>query len=388
MHTMHPVLKRGGLFWDRELLPPRAFGERFARIQAEIAASGDDAWLIYGDVERYGALAWFSNFLPRTRSASALVPASGPPTLLIAVGLRDVPAAKTLTWVDDVRPFARLPRTLASVIRERGLESARIGLACVEELLSIKDWNEIVSAVPGALFVTRTNEVAALRANKDECEFAALRQAAEVVSGALDLCEGLLKPGVNLRVALSQVERHARAHAAEDVRIMQAAGRNASIALRPLEDHELRDGDIVMVYVAAEAQRYWAEEARTFVLGIASPNLRRLASRAMAALDAMTERASAGNSVGALASAADIALDAAHLRDAAGGYGYGSGVGLDLAEAPFIARDGDERLPERGALALRVIAHENGAGIALARTVHFRGDARESFGKPGLVEIL
>ena len=388
MHTMHPVLKRGGLYWDRELLPPRDYERRFARIQAEIAASGDDAWLIFGDVERYGALAWFSNFLPRTRSAIALVPASGPPTLLIAVGLRDVPAAKTLTWVEDVRPFTRLPRALADVVRERGLEKARVGIACVEELLSIKDWDEIVSALPGALFITRTDEVAALRARKDECEFAALAQAAGVVSGALDLCEGLLKPGVNLRVALSQVERHVRAQAAEDVRIMQAAGRNASVALRPLEDYELRDGDVVMVWLAAEVQRYWAEEARTFVLGAASANMRRLASRAMAALDAMTDLASADVPASALAGAADLALDAAHLRASATGYGYGSGIGLDLAEAPSIARESGDVLPEHGALALRVIAHETGAGIALARSVHFRGDAREIFGKPGLVEIL
>ena len=387
MHTMHPVLKRGGLFWDRDLLPPRAYEERFARIQGAIAASGDDAWLIFGDVERYGALAWFSNFLPRTRSAIALVPARGAPSLLISVGLRDVPAAKTLTWIDDVRPFTRLPRTLTGLIEEKGLASARVGLACVEELLSIKDWSEIEAALPSARFVTRTAEVAALRASKDDCEFAALRQAAEVVSGGLDLCAGLLKPGVNLRVALSRVERHVRAHAAEDARIMQAAGRHASIALRPLEDHELREGEVVMVYLAAEVQRYWAEEARTFVLGAASANMRRLADRATAALDAMTDLAAAGVAVDQIARAADAALETDHLRLSACGYGYGSGIGLDAGEAPCITGESGDLLPARAALALRVVAHETGAGIALARTLHLRDDGKQVFGRPSLLEL-
>ena len=74
MRTMHPVLKRGGLYWDQELLPPACYAKRLARIKTLISESGDDAWLLYGDVERYGYVAYFSNFLPRTRSAMALVP--------------------------------------------------------------------------------------------------------------------------------------------------------------------------------------------------------------------------------------------------------------------------------------------------------------------------
>jgi Xaa-Pro aminopeptidase len=193
MRTMHPVLKRGGLFWDRELLPPQGYVERFGRIQAEIAACGDDAWLVYGDVERYGSLAYFSNFLPRTRSALALVPRSGDPVLLISVGLRDVPAAKTLTWVDDVRPFTRLPRTLVALIEEKGLQRARLGLASVEELMSVKEWTEISTALPDLRTVSRTRELARLRAGKDAAEREAVRRTARVVAGALDLAPRVLR---------------------------------------------------------------------------------------------------------------------------------------------------------------------------------------------------
>src|SRR5258707_4591307 len=139
MRTMHPVLKGGGPFWDRELLPPACYAERFARIKALIAESGDDAWLIYGDVESYGHIAYFSNFLPRTRSALALVPRTGDPAILLSVGQRDIPAAKTLTWIDDVRPFSKLAPQLRALITEKGLPTARIGLICIEGSLALAE---------------------------------------------------------------------------------------------------------------------------------------------------------------------------------------------------------------------------------------------------------
>ena len=191
--------------------------------------AGDDAWLVYGDVETYGALAWFSNFLPRTRAAVALVPREGAPTLLLSVGLRDVPAAKTLTWVEDVRPFSRLPRTLVGLIEEKSLQSARLGLASVEELLPVKDWNEITKALPKVRFANRTRELSALRTVKDDCEIEAVRRVANIVSGALDQFAGALKPGVAMREATARIEHFLRANAAEDVRIMVAAGEQAGV---------------------------------------------------------------------------------------------------------------------------------------------------------------
>jgi Xaa-Pro aminopeptidase len=369
MRTMHPVLKRGGLYWDRDLLPPRAYEARFARIQARIGAAGDDAWLVFGDVERYGSLAYFSNFLPRTRSALALVPRSGAPSLLISVGQRDVPAAKTLTWIDDVRPFTRLPRTLVALIEEKGLSRARIGLVSVEELLSVKDWSDIAAALPGVQWTRCTDDLAALRASKDEWEREALRRVADVVAGGLDLCASLLKPGRAMRHVTADIERHIRAHAAEDVRILCAGGPQTGIALRPPDDRVLQSGDVVMLYVAAEVQRYWAEAARTFVLGRARPELRVLADRCAEALAAMHAAAQIGAPAARLAEAAEAALADTALTLAARSYGFGNGIGLDAEETPVIRSENSGTLAKDSALALRVIAHADGMGVALGESI-------------------
>ena len=387
MRTVHPVLKRGGLYWDRDLLPPSGYDARFHRIQAEVAKSGDDAWLVYGDVERYGTLAYFSNFLPRTRSAVALVPREGAPTLLISVGARDVPAAKTLTWIDDVRPFTKLPRTLVGLIEERSLQRARIGLVSVDELLPIKEWSEIVKALPDLKTVSRTADMNALRASKDAHEIEAIRRAARIVAESLDVCARALAPGKLMREALSQAERHIRANAAEDVRLMAASGEQTGLSMRPLDSRILKAGDSIMVYVAAEVQRYWAEAARTFVLGAASDAQRALATQADAALAAMRNAASKGAPVKSLADAAEKALADPALLASARSYGFGNGVGLDLDETPYVTSESTLTIADNSTLALRIIGHANGLGIAAGETILVRsGQTERLIASPSLVE--
>jgi Xaa-Pro aminopeptidase len=387
MRTMHPVLKRGGLFWDHDLLPPRGYDERFHRIQAKVAECGDDAWLVYGDVERYGSLAYFSNFLPRTRSALALVPRTGEPTLLISVGQRDVPAAKTLTWVDDVRPFTRLPRTLVGLIEEKGLQRARLGLVSVEELLPIKEWSEIAKALPDLKTVSRTHDLARLRASKDPSELEAIRRTARVVAGGLDVCARALVPGRPMRAVTAELDGYIRAQAAEDVRIMVASGEQTGVSMRPADDRVLKAGDIVMLYVAAEVQRYWAEGARTFVLGTASDAMRNLAASGSGALASMRDAIRSGVTAQTIAQAADRVLGDEKLRRAAQAYGYGNGIGLDAEEAPMIAQDFSDAIANNAALALRMIGHAQGLGIAIGETILVRdGKVERLIDTPDLVE--
>jgi Xaa-Pro aminopeptidase len=386
MRTMHPVLKRGALYWDEELLPRACFAERFARLRALIAAQGDDAWLLYGDVERYGHVAYFSNFLPRARAALALVPRDGDPAILVAVGPRDVPAAKTLTWIEDVRPFSNLGRQLPALIHERGLAKARLGLAGIEESLSVGEWNDIASALPHAQWGLRSAAAMKLRQAKDRAEQAALRRSARAVAKALDLVPQIVRASMTTRALAAAVDRDLRMSAAEDVRVLIAAGEGAR-SLRPADDSVLQKGDQILLYAAAEVQRYWAEGARSFVLGSARDAQRALAARAAAALAAMRAAAVPGAGLGDLHAAAERHLDDAELRASARAYGYGHGIGLDPEEAPFVGPESDERLVEGASLALRVIAHAAGQGIALGQQLLVGATGNEALtDAPGLIE--
>jgi Xaa-Pro aminopeptidase len=118
VQTQHSVLKRGGLYWDREALPPSLYEDHLKQVQAAIAEAGDDAWIMYGDAQRYGAVAYTSHFLPRARSAIVLVPRSGEPTLLASVGARDVPAGVVrATQSELLRDGALSTHTQAGALR-------------------------------------------------------------------------------------------------------------------------------------------------------------------------------------------------------------------------------------------------------------------------------
>jgi Xaa-Pro aminopeptidase len=387
MRTMHPVLKRGALFWDRDLLPPACFVARFARIQSLISQHGDDAWLLHGDVERYGHVAHFSNFLPRTRSALVLVPAGGDPAILVAAGPRDIPAAKTLTWIEDVRPLGHPARQVCALIEEKGLAKARIGLVGVEESLPVRDWGELTAGLPQAQWRSRTAAATGLRQAKDRFEQAALRRSARNVAHALDAVPQLVRPRTTTRLLAAAVDRQLRLGGAEDVRILAAGGSHCGRSLRPANDEVLQQGDTVMLYVAGESQRYWAEGARTFVLGRASLALAALAAHAAAALAAMRAAVTPGARIADLHARAEATLDDAELRASAGAYGYGHGIGLDAEEVPYVLAGSNERIVEGAALALRVIGHSGGRGIALGHVIMAGTDGSEALiGAPGLIE--
>src|SRR5262245_63971938 len=52
-----------------------------------------------------------SDLFPKVRGGIGIVPRSGPISLLLNIGSRDVPFAKSLTWLDDVRASAQLGRS-------------------------------------------------------------------------------------------------------------------------------------------------------------------------------------------------------------------------------------------------------------------------------------
>ena len=132
-------------------------------IQAAIAEAGDDAWLVYGDAQRYGALAFATHYVTRLRSALALVPRTGEPVLLAAVGSRDVPASKVLTWVDDLRPYNRLPASVVQLVEERGLDGGKLGTVGFDVSMPIAEWDAIAEGLPKVQWRQRDAEFAALR---------------------------------------------------------------------------------------------------------------------------------------------------------------------------------------------------------------------------------
>lgn len=378
MQTQHQVLKRGGLYWDRDILPREVFDQRFAAVQTALNESGDDAWLIYGDAQGYGDIAYVSHFLPRLRSVLGLVVKDGAPSLLANVGLRDIPASKTLTWFEDVRPFSRLPPEAVKLIRERGLEGAKIGLVGTQQALPIAEWDAIAKELPNVTWTVRDDAFRRLRVRKDAAELKAIGHAAQALRGGLQAARGVLRAGATMRQAAARIDREIRLRAAEDVRILAASGLQCGVALRPVDDRVLEAGDTVLLFVAVEVQRHWAAVGQTYSLGPASAALRTLAGKAEEALDAMQSALRAGVAISAVAAAAEQSIGDEALVKSARAYGFGHGIGLDLEEPPRIERESTARASDATAFALHAVFHRDGGGAAVGRTVALVGDATET----------
>lgn len=369
MRTLHSILKHGGLFWDRELLPQENYDARFSVIRDMVRESGDAGWLIYGDVARYGDLTYLTNFIPRTRSALAYVPREGAPVLFASIGLRDVPAAKTITWVDDIRVFGRMPDSVIKLLTEEELQNGRIGLVGFEESVPIADWDAISSALPNVDWQARSGALDELRSRKDTTELAAMRAVAEVAHAALEGADAALQPGTTMRQAFARIDGAARSLGAEDVRILAASGPQTGSALRPIDDRVLEAGDRVMVHFAVERQRYWAEIDRTHTVAGAAGAQGGLQARAEAALDAMEAAANPGATIAEIAGAAREAIGDTEIAARAASYGFAHGIGLDAEEYPLIGRHDDAPLLAGTTLALRAVLHESGTGAIAGKTV-------------------
>jgi Xaa-Pro aminopeptidase len=387
MRTMHSVVKRGALYWDRALLPMEAYRTRLARLQSEIVAAGDDAWLLMGDVERHGPVVYATNFMPRVRSALAFMPREGEPILLANISTRDIPAAKTITFVEDIRAFGKISKDLLTLLEERAAKGARIGLCGVAGAMPFPEWSLIANGRADIVWSERDERLNALRASKDAHETGAVRRAAAIAAHALDEAKGALRAGVNLRAAVAELERLCRAQGAEDARFLVASGERAGAPLRPPHDRQIAAGESVLVYVAVQNQRYWGEAARSFSIGAANAGAQDIHRRCAAALDAMRAACRAGVAVCDVAGAATSALG--DLAASAALYGLGGGIGLDHEEGVRISSASAGRLNGGETLALRVIAHDGRNGAALAQTVQVTQAGVESFASaPDSITLL
>jgi Xaa-Pro aminopeptidase len=125
----HSVLKRGCSTWDPQLVPQAEFQSRLDAVRTEMARQNLDALVIYGDNYSFADLCYLTNYFPKVRGGIAVVPRDGAISLLLNIGSRDVPFAKTLTWVEDVRASNQVGGDGAKLVKEKGFEKARIGLA-------------------------------------------------------------------------------------------------------------------------------------------------------------------------------------------------------------------------------------------------------------------
>jgi Xaa-Pro aminopeptidase len=390
--SRHSVLKRGCSTWDKEQMPQAEFESRLEVVRREITRQGLDVLVIYGDNYAFGDLCYLTNYFPKVRGGIAVVPQQGPISLLLNIGSRDVPFAKSLTWVEDVRASNQVGRDGAALLKEKGFARAKVGLVDSDQGFPLPQLEEMKGALPEIQWTASHAMFLPMRLKKSARELAALRAAGSVLG---EICEGaraFVEQGRKQYEVVADIDRLARDRGVEDIRIMAGERRLQP----PSFKSSARLGESWAVYLAIQHERYWVEAGQTHILA-ADSKLLGAYKKAQEVVAQMAAQLKPGNAVAAINECARMQLGKFYAT--ASGYGLGNGIGLNQWEAPFLSEDearqvGSElphaaSLEETMTLALRVVFESEGKLVLCGDSFEVTASGAASLignGSTGVVE--
>jgi Xaa-Pro aminopeptidase len=360
----HSVLKRGCSTWDPTQVPQAEFQSRLDAVRREMARQSLDVLVIYGDNYSFADLCYLTNYFPKVRGGIAVVPREGAIFLLLNIGSRDVPFAKTLTWVEDVRASNQVGADGAKLLKEKGFEKAKVGLMDSGLGFPLPQLEDMKGALPNVSWQACDAMIVPQRLVKTARELGAMREAGHLLSDICDGARAFIKQGRKEYEVIADIDRLARDKGAEDIRILAGDKRLNPPSFKQsasLDDHWA-------VYLAVQHERYWAEAGRTFILSN-DAKLQAAYQKTQEIVAQMATQLKPGGAVAAIDETARRALG--EFYTTASVYGLVNGIGLNQWEAPFLNED-----EARQVGATSVGASTLNANMTLALRVTFETDGK------------
>jgi Xaa-Pro aminopeptidase len=371
MRVLQTTLLTGPYDWDPALLPRAEFDGRLRTVRAALEAAGAGALLVHGYAGDYGALNYLTGFVPKLGPALALVPRDGGIRLIVSGTALMMPQAKLLTWVEDLVPFANVPKLVAEWLGERdGGALATWGDATLAHGLH----RGIAAAIrPLGSMVALDPALDPIRRRKSPRELDLMRTACGMLAEAVAALGTAARRGAGARTAALAAERAAIAKGAQDVRVLVSV-RPGGVPL-PLDGPDDPALDPLLAAVAVQHAGYWAEGAIT-VAKSPGPAL----AAAETALAAVLREVRAGAGGAGLLRTGLTSLAPLAPHPALDGV-VGHAIGLSLDEGPRL--DGGAALEPGATYALRLGARGAGLDAALASAMVHVNDTGAEILWPG-----
>ncbi len=272
-----------------------------------------------------------------------------------------------------------IDRASALALAARAGGFARVGYE--SQHVTVDSLDALADAADGAELVRAPNLVERLRLVKDDTEVEALRMACAAADRALaDLVEhGGLRPERTEREVARELESRMLDHGAAGPAFQSivAAGPNSAVPHHRPTDAVLRAGDFVKLDFGALVDGYHSDMTRTVVLG--AP-----ADWQVEVYERVVESQAAGRA--ALRPGAhvrDVDAAARSVIEAAGRgeeflHGLGHGVGLEIHEAPSLAKTGEGTLSAGMAVTVEPGVYLSGrGGVRIEDTLVVRDEGPE-----------
>jgi Xaa-Pro aminopeptidase len=134
-------------------------------------------------------------------------------------------------------------------------------------------------------------------------------------------------------------------------------------AFRPPEERPIGSGDRIIIYVAVEFERYWAEAVRTVTFADASFR-ETLPEPVKMLYGNILQEMKIGKRMSQLHRETTAKIAKAGFKEIPG-YGMGQGIGLSLKELPLVAGEDRTRLAGGMCLSLRLGVRDKETGAAM-----------------------
>ena len=380
METPQPSLKRGRDHWDQAHMPGAEFQDRVKKIRQEMKKQQVDVLLLYGrNTNEYANPCYVSNYITGTQRPAMVVLSPNDEIALIFDGFpRGVPTAKSRTWIENVIASSDISKTCVEYLTGKNLMKSTIGFAGVERLMPRVQLKFLKESLAATKVIDCDQMIAGMRLIKSAKEVDQIKRTADLIKKAFKAATEKSSGKLTERLLVARLERIAYLEGAEDVRILVGRPKNKDWSLRLPDESNVADGDTLILYMAVESERYWAEGARTFV-GKGDTLTPAKVESVEKTYANIISRVKSGNSVSQFLKEMADELKKSGL-ELVPDYGFGQGVGLSLNEMPVVSTDNNSQFKDGMCLTLRVMVKDKSlATVMLGDTVSLSG---------GKVEIL
>ncbi len=380
MDTLQPTLKRGRDVWDPIRMPESEFQTRVEKLTKEMRKRQIHLTLLYGNGQNdYGHPCYISSYLAKVpQGVIAAVSDNGDVALICQGFARDAALIQTTTWVREIRSGEDLVQKCVEYLKEKKLMSSTIGFAGFRQLMPHREFEVLIDATRRCRTVDVTDFVNRLRTVKSERECDQIRRSASIVSEAFGFVSRAPLPALNERALEAGVGRLAYLEGAEDVRMLIGRPKEANWSLRPTEATPFLEGDAVILYLAVEFERYWAEGIRTFIIR-GSSFAEAAPSDSKALYQKIAGSIAAGKRVSEFYTRAMAKIKRSKLS-LIKEYGLGQGIGLSPHETPVITEEEATAFKAGMCFTLRLALTNPELGAAMiGETIHL---------SPGGFEVL
>jgi Xaa-Pro aminopeptidase len=359
------------------------FTRRHAAVRARMEAADLDALVVYGRGRGGSHVQYLTNW-PVTLEAYLLFPRAGQPAFWIHY-YNHVPLARRASIFPDARWMGNDPAaTVAAAIKQRGLASARLGLAGP---LPFQPYERLQALLPEARWMPFNRAFNEVFLVKSEEELAWLRRGAELGDCAMAALEREARPGITEHNLAAIVQgAYLGQGGRNSIHFMSTTPMRAPDVCAPAQyqsHRRLQRGDLLITEISVEYWGYNGQTLRPYAIGEEpTAEYRRLYEVAEAAFYAVASALRTGASPADLIGAADLIEDAGYTIYDDLVHGIGNGYLPPILRTRSASHEeppADFRYPENSTWVIQpnVITRDERMGIQVGDMVRVTANGAE-----------